>query len=106
MKLKENTPMSKYIDFEYLKQNNPNPNGIQYKGLFGNRSIGKTHGVLKHLVKNRKDDFAPEIIHIKNLLLGNISTSPLDYKFAHETMEIISAAFESNKTGCRVSLKK
>ena len=58
------------------------------------------------LVKNRKDDFAPEIIHIKNLLLGNISTSPLDYKFAHETMEIISAAFESNKTGCRVSLKK
>ena len=43
--------MSKYIDFEYLKQNNPNPTGIQYKGLFGNRSIGKTHGVLKHLVR-------------------------------------------------------
>jgi hypothetical protein len=42
-----------YIDFEYLKQNNPNPTGIQFKGLFGNRSIGKTHGVLKHLWKTR-----------------------------------------------------
>lgn len=56
----------KYIDFEYLKQNNPCPDGIQYKGLFGNRSIGKTHGVLKHLHKNRKSGEAFMILRRKN----------------------------------------
>lgn len=62
--------MTKYIDFEYLKQNNPNPNGIQYKGLFGNRSIGKTHGVLKHLYKTRKDNTAFMILRRNKLELN------------------------------------
>lgn len=61
---------NKYIDFEYLKQNNPNPNGIQYKGLFGNRSIGKTHGVLKHLVKTRKKGTAFMILRRNKLELN------------------------------------
>lgn len=60
----------RYIDFEYLKQNNPNPYGIQYKGLFGNRSIGKTHGVLKHLVKNRKDNTAFMVLRRNKLELN------------------------------------
>lgn len=47
--------MSKYISFEYLTQNNPNPDGLQFKGLFGNRSIGKTHGVLKYVHKNLRE---------------------------------------------------
>ena len=57
------------------------------------------------LTKNRKDDFIPEINHIKSLLLKQVDKSPLDYKYAIETMRLISAAFESNKTGSRVSLK-
>ena len=55
--------------------------------------------------KNRRDDFTPEIKHINNLLSDLFSASPLDYKYAIETMEIISAAFESNRTGSRVSIK-
>lgn len=62
--------MGKYIDFEYLKQNNPNPEGIQYKGLFGNRSIGKTHGVLKHIWKNRKEGEAFLILRRNKLELN------------------------------------
>jgi hypothetical protein len=57
------------------------------------------------LAKNRKDDFIPEIKHIKNLLSELVSKSPLDYKYAIETMAVISAAFESNTIGSRVSLK-
>lgn len=57
------------------------------------------------LNKNRKDDFTPEINHIKSLLSKKVHISPLDYKYAIETMELISAAFESNKTGSRVSVK-
>lgn len=47
--------MNKYISFEYLTQNNPAPYGVQYKGLFGNRSIGKTHGVLKYVYNQIKE---------------------------------------------------
>jgi len=54
--------------------------------------------------KTRKDDFLPEILHIKNLLLDLSLESPLDYKHALTTMKIISAAFESNRTGARVNL--
>ena len=57
------------------------------------------------LIKTRKDDFVPEILHIRDLLDGVIQKSPLDYKYAIETMKIISAAFESNKKGYRVSIK-
>lgn len=62
--------MSKYISFEYLTQNNPNPNGIQYKGLFGDRSIGKTHGVLKYVYKNLKDGEAFMILRRNKLELN------------------------------------
>lgn len=62
--------MSKYITFEYLTQNNPNPNGIQFKGLFGDRSLGKTHGVLKYLVNNRKDNTAFMILRRNKLELN------------------------------------
>lgn len=62
--------MSKYISFEYVTQNNPNPDGIQYKGIFGNRSIGKTHGVLKYLHKNRKDNQAFMILRRNKLELN------------------------------------
>lgn len=62
--------MSKYIDFEYLKQNNPNPLGVQFKGLFGNRSIGKTHGVLKHIWKERKEGEAFLILRRNKLELN------------------------------------
>lgn len=61
---------SKYIDFEYLKQNNPNPEGIQYKGMFGNRSIGKTHGLLKYLLKERKHGTAIMILRRNKLELN------------------------------------
>lgn len=75
--------MVKYIDFEYLKQNNPKPNGIQYKGLFGNRSIGKTHGVLKHLTKNRKDNTAFMILR-RNKLELNFKPFVTKYSAAFE----------------------
>lgn len=75
--------MSKYIDFEYLKQNNPNPSGIQYKGLFGNRSIGKTHGVIKHLVKTRKDNTAFMILR-RNKLELNFQPFVTKYSAAFE----------------------
>lgn len=76
--------MSKYIDFEYLKQNNPNPTGIQYKGLFGNRSIGKTHGVLKHLYKSRKNNQAFMILR-RNKLELNFQPFVTKYSAAFET---------------------
>lgn len=60
----------KFVSFEYLTQNNPNPNGVQYKGLFGNRSIGKTHGVLKHVWKNLKDGTAFMILRRNKLELN------------------------------------
>jgi predicted dehydrogenase len=62
--------------------------------------------VVQHtkLIKQRKDDFSPEIIHIAKLLSNEISESPLDYKFAVDTMKIINAAFESNKNGRRISI--
>lgn len=78
------TQKPRYIDFEYLKQNNPNPNGIQYKGLFGNRSIGKTHGVLKHLYKNRKDNTAFMILR-RNKLELNFQPFVTKYSTAFET---------------------
>jgi predicted dehydrogenase len=56
------------------------------------------------LNKSRVDDFTPEILHIKNLLSGLVSVSPLDYKYAVETMKVIAAAFESNKSGSKVSI--
>jgi len=62
--------MSKYVSLEYLTQNNPQPNGIQYKGLFGNRSIGKTHGVLKYLQKKRKHNEAFMILRRKKTELN------------------------------------
>lgn len=57
------------------------------------------------LTKTRIDDFAPEILHIRDLLDGVIKQSPLDCKYAIETMKIISAAFKSYKRGSRVSIK-
>lgn len=74
----------RYIDFEYLKQNNPNPNGIQYKGLFGNRSIGKTHGVLKHLHKTRKDNTAFMVLR-RNKLELNFQPFVTKYSAAFDT---------------------
>jgi predicted dehydrogenase len=47
--------------------------------------------------KNRADDFKPEIEHIKALLSGHLNESPIDYKFALDTMDVIRAAFESNR---------
>lgn len=58
--------MSKYVSLEYLTQNNPNPEGIQFKGVFGNRSIGKTHGLLKYLHKKRRNNEAFMILRRKN----------------------------------------
>lgn len=78
------TQKPRYIDFEYLKQNNPKPDGIQYKGLFGNRSIGKTHGVLKHLYKNRKDNTAMMILR-RNKLELNFQPFVQKYAAAFET---------------------
>ena len=54
--------------------------------------------------KTRVDDFLPEVMHIKSLLSGIITESPLDYRYAITTMKIIAAAFESNNSGVRVSL--
>lgn len=61
---------NKYVDFEYLKQNNPNPNGIQYKGLFGDRSLGKTHGVIKYLTDNLPEGQALMILRRNKLELN------------------------------------
>ena len=77
-------PRPKYIDFEYLKQNNPNPNGIQFKGLFGKRSIGKTHGVLRHLWKTRKENTAFMILR-RNKLELNFQPFVTKYSAAFET---------------------
>lgn len=57
------------------------------------------------LDKVRADDFIPEVLHIKSLLMGEIVKSPLDYKYAVTTMQIISAAFESNSSGSRIAIK-
>lgn len=76
--------MSKYISFEYLTQNNPNPNGIQYKGLFGNRSIGKTHGVLRYLWKKRKSGEAFMILR-RNKLELNFQPFVTKYSAAFDT---------------------
>lgn len=76
--------MSKYISFEYLTQNNPDPTGIQYKGLFGNRSIGKTHGVLRYLYKNLKDNQAFMILR-RNKLELNFQPFVTKYAAAFET---------------------
>lgn len=62
--------MSKYISLEYLTQNNPNPKGVQFKGIFGDRSIGKTHGLLKHLFKNRVEGQAFLILRRNSLELN------------------------------------
>lgn len=43
----------KYVDIEYLTQNTINPFGIEYKAVCGDRSIGKTHAVVKYIYKNR-----------------------------------------------------
>ena len=64
---------------------------------------GETRDQYK-IEKIRADDFLPEVMHIKSLLTGIITESPLDYKYAVTTMKIISAAFESNKSGVRVNL--
>ena len=74
----------KYITFEYLTQNNPNPDGIQYKGLFGNRSIGKTHGVLKHVWKSLKENTAFMILR-RNKLELNFQPFVQKYSAAFET---------------------
>jgi hypothetical protein len=76
--------MSKYISFEYLTQNNPNPNGIEYRGLFGNRSIGKTHGVLKYVYKNLKDNQAFMVLR-RNKLELNFQPFVTKYSAAFET---------------------
>jgi hypothetical protein len=76
--------MAKYIDFEYLKQNNPCPNGIQFKGLFGDRSIGKTHGVLKHVWKTRKTGTAFLILR-RNKLELNFQPFVTKYSAAFDT---------------------
>lgn len=79
--------MSKYVSIEYLTQNNPNPDGIQYKGLFGNRSIGKTHGVLRYLYNKRKSNEAFMILRRKNT---ELNFGPFCKKF--------SAAFDTSWT--------
>lgn len=61
--------MNKYVNFEYLKDNNPKPDGIQYKGLFGNRSLGKTHGVLKFLLSKLEPGQAIMILRRNKLEL-------------------------------------
>lgn len=59
-----------YIDLEYVTQNNPCPHGVQFKGVFGPRSIGKTHGVIKYLYKNLNDGEAIMILRRNNLELN------------------------------------
>lgn len=61
---------NKYVDFEYLKQNNPNPTGIQFKGLFGDRSLGKTHGVIKYLTDTLPENQALMILRRNALELN------------------------------------
>jgi predicted dehydrogenase len=56
--------------------------------------------------KERKDDFAPEINHIKKLIEEKDSTSPLDYKNALETLYLIEAAFKSNSLGKSVFVER
>lgn len=62
--------MSKYVSFEYLTQNNPCPQGVQFKGLMGDRSIGKTHGVLKYLINKQRDNEAIMILRRNKLELN------------------------------------
>lgn len=76
--------MSKYITFEYLTQNNPKPDGIQYKGLFGHRSLGKTHGVLRYLYRKRKHNEAFMILR-RNKLELNFQPFVTKYSSAFET---------------------
>ena len=64
--------------------------------------------LVKHIKidKERKDDFRPEINHIKMLLNRKGTVSPLDYKYALETIEIIIAAFQSNNLGQPVFIER
>ena len=70
--------------------------------LYSASGILQTHHKLD---KSRSDDFLPEILHLKSLLDGEITDSPLNYTHALLTMKIISAAFESHNTGTRIYLK-
>jgi predicted dehydrogenase len=56
------------------------------------------------LTKSRMDDFLPEILHIEEILSNHVVNSPLDYKYAIDTMNIISAAFKSAQIGTKVNL--
>jgi len=48
--------MANYVRLEYIFYNNPKPSGVQFKGVFGDRSIGKTHGVLNYLCNNIQEN--------------------------------------------------
>jgi predicted dehydrogenase len=55
--------------------------------------------------KNRRDDFYPEIMHIKFLLESKSEVnSPLDLKYAIDTNKIIVSSFESHKSGKKQTL--
>lgn len=69
--------------------------------LFDSKGDLLEHNKIK---KVRADDFIPEVLHIKSLLDGKTVESPLDYKYALTTMQIIKAAFESNSSGHRVTI--
>ena len=56
--------------------------------------------------KNRRDDFYPEIRHVKFLLESNSEVnSPLDLKYAIDTNKIIVSAFESHNSGKKITIK-
>lgn len=97
--------MGWYIDFEYLKQNNPCPDGVQFKGLFGNRSIGKTHGVLKHVWKSRKAGTAFLILR-RNKLELNFHPFAMKYSAAFETEWEIDSNMLIESKSVSVSEKK
>lgn len=71
--------MAKYVSLEYVTQNTVNPDGIEYKGVFGNRSIGKTHNVLKYIYKNRKKGEAFMILRRNKL---ELNLEPFVQKFS------------------------
>ena len=64
---------------------------------------GEIHQHYK-IEKSRADDFLAEVLHIRSLLSGVVTQSPLDYRHAITTMKIIAAAFKSNDSGIRINL--
>ena len=59
----------------------------------------------KLIPKTRPDDFINEIEHLHQIIIGNFKDiSPISFESGIDCMQVIQAAFESNKIGKKVNI--